>query len=433
MLLAFVACSVAVVYFQTDRLLREERRGSLVEIAQICAAALVPGVNGDLSESVERLRGRYSGLVAVVTLDVAGRPHTFYPDRPAHREAALAVLANQDATVELIAPDSGERMVVSGVSVSLSGPLNPWSRKALVLFAPRIGSPDTTGFILWLSCALGAAALICSWSMRHWFERHVATPLRAMTRAVEVPDNLHDSPTVPQTAEWSETCEFTSRVHELVDHVMTGRAAALRAARNAESRLVECERGFDRKLRRVRDQVTMDALTGLRNRSFFEAELELLVARQRDGDADLAAIMIDVDNFKQYNDAHGHQEGDNLLRFVGALLQGAVRPGDHAIRYGGDEFLLLLPETSGDQARAVGTRLVKLFGQHVMGLKAAEGLSISAGVASLVADEVANGHDLVARADAALYAAKRGGKSAVRSLSALSTRACASARRDTAT
>ena len=107
------------------------------------------------------------------------------------------------------------------------------------------------------------------------------------------------------------------------------------------------------------------------------------------------------------------QAGDTLLRLVGNLLGGAIRPEDHAVRYGGDEFLLLLPDTNSQQAGAIAERLVRLFAQYTMPLGRGCDLSISAGVASIQADAVGSGQALVARADAALYAAKRRGKNTV--------------------
>ncbi|UCC31994.1 MAG: diguanylate cyclase [Phycisphaerales bacterium] len=83
------------------------------------------------------------------------------------------------------------------------------------------------------------------------------------------------------------------------------------------------------------------------------------------------------------------------------------------VRYGGDEFLLLLAETTPEQAGAIAERLVKLFGQYTAGLGPDHNLSIGAGVASLTTEALETGHELVAKADAALYAAKQKGKDAV--------------------
>jgi len=166
-------------------------------------------------------------------------------------------------------------------------------------------------------------------------------------------------------------------------------------------------------LRRVKDQASTDPLTGLRNRAGLETQLELLYQQQVVRDADLAAVMLDTDNFKTYNDTHGHMVGDELLRSIGALLRQSIRPADIAVRYGGDEFLLLLPGANAEQASVIAGRIVKLFSQQSGHLGQHDTVSMSAGVASLRGDGCESGHALVHQADVALYEAKRNGKNMV--------------------
>ncbi len=166
-------------------------------------------------------------------------------------------------------------------------------------------------------------------------------------------------------------------------------------------------------LRRVKDQASTDPLTGLRNRAGLETQLELLYQQQSVRNADLAAVMLDTDNFKAYNDTHGHMDGDALLRSIGALLRQSIRPADIAVRYGGDEFLLLLPGANAEQASVIAGRIVKLFSQQSGRLGQQDAVSMSAGVASLRGDGCDSGHALVHQADVALYEAKRNGKNMV--------------------
>jgi diguanylate cyclase (GGDEF)-like protein len=141
--------------------------------------------------------------------------------------------------------------------------------------------------------------------------------------------------------------------------------------------------------------------------------LEPLFEAHRDSHEPLAAVMLDLDNFKNYNDTHGHQAGDALLRFIGALLRGAIRPSDHAVRYGGDEFLLVLPQANAKQATAIADRVVKLFRQYSSCLQQEQRLSLSAGVAAIPDHPCDTGEELIAKADRALYTAKASGKDAV--------------------
>jgi len=138
-----------------------------------------------------------------------------------------------------------------------------------------------------------------------------------------------------------------------------------------------------------------------------------VIQRQREKDEDLAVVMIDVDNFKTHNDTLGHQAGDELLRFVGDLLRGSIRPSDHAIRYGGDEFALLLLNVDKRHACIIVERIVKLFAQYAATLGETTTVSLSAGVATMKGDKCHDPQGLLAHADAALYKAKRGGKNTV--------------------
>jgi len=166
-------------------------------------------------------------------------------------------------------------------------------------------------------------------------------------------------------------------------------------------------------LRRVKDQAATDPLTGLRNRAYLEKQFEPLFQQQVVRNAELAAVMLDVDNFKTYNDMHGHQAGDALLRSIGALLRGSIRPSDVGVRYGGDEFLLLLPGANAEQAAMIAGRIIKHFGEKIGCLGQKVSVSMSAGVASLQRDACESGQALVKQADVALYAAKRSGKNMV--------------------
>ena len=158
-----------------------------------------------------------------------------------------------------------------------------------------------------------------------------------------------------------------------------------------------------------------DGLTGLANRRSFDLGLDSEARRALRHTQDLSLLMIDVDHFKLYNDRYGHQQGDECLRAVAAVIaSNAKRPGDVAARYGGEEFAILLPATDLAGARLVGTRilddLARLGLAHLGQLGGLVTLSI--GVAS------SDGRDtqvLVRTADQALYKAKRSGRNCIRS------------------
>lgn len=153
---------------------------------------------------------------------------------------------------------------------------------------------------------------------------------------------------------------------------------------------------------------TRDALTGLANRRLFDESLQREVARSQRLDAPLSLLVLDVDHFKQVNDTYGHQTGDAVLREVADALVANTKNYDVAARYGGDEFVVLLPGCSRDDALGVADRVRN-------GIARAVGeapVTISAGVAT-VPDNAGDAERLMAAADAALYDAKRTGRDRV--------------------
>ena len=150
-----------------------------------------------------------------------------------------------------------------------------------------------------------------------------------------------------------------------------------------------------------------DPLTGLANRRHFRAVLEREIDRvTRSGEAALL-LMLDIDHFKAVNDTHGHPAGDFVLRAIADLLQESVRGEDAVGRIGGEEFALLLPGVHQDEA----LRRAETIRAAIASSDA--GMTVSIGVAGFVPDVQVEPDTLLRRADAALYAAKRGGRNQV--------------------
>ncbi|MCB9655131.1 MAG: diguanylate cyclase [Deltaproteobacteria bacterium] len=168
----------------------------------------------------------------------------------------------------------------------------------------------------------------------------------------------------------------------------------------------------NRELRRL---ANTDALTGLRNRRYFEEILALEVRRAERHPRNIVLCMFDIDHFKTFNDTHGHQAGDVVLRQVADLLRRNLRAVDIITRYGGEEFIALLLDTAADEGRATAEKLCRIVREtSIQGEELQPGgrLTLSIGVASFPEDAT-TGEALVRAADIALYAAKRSGRNRV--------------------
>lgn len=162
-------------------------------------------------------------------------------------------------------------------------------------------------------------------------------------------------------------------------------------------KLIEGER--EKLLGEVQDLARHDALTGLPNRRVLQEALPREMARARRSESSLSLAIIDIDHFKSYNDTHGHLAGDEVLRACAREWDGALRGEDTLVRFGGEEFLVLLPDTDPDTAAEIVERLRMTT---PMGQTCSAGLACWDGTESI--------DDLLRRADDALYLAKAGGR-----------------------
>src|SRR5690606_8746714 len=118
---------------------------------------------------------------------------------------------------------------------------------------------------------------------------------------------------------------------------------------------------LEESLQRVEQMAATDPLTGLYNRRHFSKVSEQLFAESNRYGHDMACVMIDLDGYKQLNDSYGHQVGDQLLQVAGRVISANMRKMDVAARYGGDEFILLLPHATAEEAVSVIERVREQF------------------------------------------------------------------------
>jgi diguanylate cyclase (GGDEF)-like protein len=168
----------------------------------------------------------------------------------------------------------------------------------------------------------------------------------------------------------------------------------------------------------LHDDAHRDALTQLANRRQLFVQGALEVQRARRYHRPLSVVLFDIDHFKRVNDEHSHAVGDRVIQATAKALASGVRDIDVPARLGGEEFVLLLPETTANAATTLAERLrVQISEAHVVGVTGELRWTVSAGVASL-SNTDADLADVLKRADAGLYESKRGGRNRVVAVSA---------------
>lgn len=158
----------------------------------------------------------------------------------------------------------------------------------------------------------------------------------------------------------------------------------------------------------------IDELTGLYNRRYFERHLSLSLSKAKEQDREMAVMLLDIDFFKAVNDTHGHDAGDAVLKEFALRLQRNIRGVDLACRFGGEEFVVLMPDTDASLALHVAERVRQSIAQSGFkaGLDAPLSITVSVGMA-FNEFETDTPETLIKRADMALYAAKRSGRNRV--------------------
>jgi diguanylate cyclase (GGDEF)-like protein len=156
---------------------------------------------------------------------------------------------------------------------------------------------------------------------------------------------------------------------------------------------------------------SIDPLTGVYNRRFGLSRLQDEFTESRKSGRDLAVVMVDIDHFKAINDTHGHVAGDAVLAAIAGILRGVLRKGDLLVRYGGEEFLAMLPGAGREQAGNIAERVRSAVAERPLSVGSAEiRPTVSVGFATTAVHRVLGEMDLVALADDALYRAKASGR-----------------------
>jgi diguanylate cyclase (GGDEF)-like protein len=323
----------------------------------------------------------------------------------------------------LLFPANGMINMVAGLSQTVTGGISYW----LITKHRRLVPPEAIAFVLGLvavegsavcaaflpdeaglmvglvATAIIAAALFIPWSTRlHLLWLTACFGLTAVLYLASASYSHFDFLTRLELGFFFTTA--TASALSLCGHLITRR-----------QRLTNLERELQ--VRALHNQLRMvsliDPTCGIGSRLALE---QTLVRLQRNSDKHCAVVMLDVDRFKLYNDSHDHVDGDAVLSKVGAALAGAIRHSDYIFRYGGEEFLALLPNTTIPEARLVAERLrasVEDLGIIHSALGEGALLTISAGVADLNSESRDQILADLKRADKALYTAKNAGRNRV--------------------
>jgi len=193
---------------------------------------------------------------------------------------------------------------------------------------------------------------------------------------------------------------------------MQERARRIEGALATSSHQIE---GLRSDLADAQREAHTDGLTGIANRKCFDHEIAGAVEAARAGHQTLSLLLADIDHFKRFNDTHGHQVGDQVLRLVGQVFTSSVKGQDLAARYGGEEFAVLLPRTGIEGAAKLAEQIRQMVAGHRIRLKSS-GHYLGNITLSIGCTEYHRGEsicDLIRRADDALYQAKREGRNRV--------------------
>jgi diguanylate cyclase (GGDEF)-like protein len=270
---------------------------------------------------------------------------------------------------------------------------------------------DWPGILAFTGALLAAALLVCT-AVWLWISRGLGRWLEWMARG---PDRQGPGWLAALPVQRDDELGGIARnLQRLCEQTQQHEARANALEKNLHVQVADKTKRIEVMLQQAQKQTWMDALTRLYNRRFLHEKLAGLFEEQSTAGEDLSLVMLDIDHFKELNDTLGHAAGDDLLEFVGELLRGTLRPMDIGVRYGGDEFVIIMVGSSPMDASALAQRIVRLFAQRAKLIGVLPAVSMSAGVASLRASRARSAEQLVKLADAALYRAKRAGKNSVR-------------------
>lgn len=405
--------AVAIHTYVSRRSIGHHTTQQLAPIANLLAAQAAPLISPDQRQRLDQWTAAAAHadvVLALAVFDADGRLASLHADR--------AELVNLLATA-----GAAQNQIVK--SVILPAPaqhLSPADTPAWLALIPiptdqpgehsghlaaLLKSPAGPTVPPWLfSAVIVVMAGLVGFATGGWLVRRVAEPLEELVDSWQLQKTDHLPKWLDQRGD--AVGRLARLLFSLRRQAQDWHHKAQQLQLTVDQRVAAQTRQISLAQQRAELLAQRDPLTDLSSRRFIDEKLPELFDIQHQAGRDLSLIMIDLNDFKQFNDTYGHQLGDQLLRLTGSLLRQSLRQGDIAARYGGDEFLVILPDVSARQASSIANRTAAMFDQQAKTLPTPERrASLSAGVASIRHNRPTNLAQLIRLADQALYQAKQ--------------------------
>ncbi|MBI1825961.1 MAG: diguanylate cyclase [Planctomycetes bacterium] len=408
----------AYLLHSSGELANQQGYSQIVQSASLLAKAAAPMMQRYDCEALAALAGESANaapLLYVIFRDTEGRQLA----AAEHRNARVLQRLQRDATESVPVPGASvlqtpgnQEVVFFDVTypVSLRSGDDDQSRSVTLLGYVRTGMianswQQTMARKLDMIIGVGLLATVAALPLTLLLVRRIARPLDSLAD-VMLKFSTGRLDTRSAVRRRDEIGRLASAFNQMADQHQLTHERIIRLNGELEERVAQ-------RTQQLRELASREPLTALFNRRYLNETLQRRYSEAVRYESDLACIMIDLDDFKKANDRFGHQVGDEILVLAARTLMAQLRTSDVAARYGGDEFVVILPQTDLDRAKVLAERIVERFTTDVSNRFPDAGVRMSVGVASLRSPGVNDADSLIRAADHGLYEAKAKGKDTI--------------------